>query len=71
MNLSFINQDQLNKKFLQYPELVFELAFKFSNELKNNYKSYVFRSATTKELTFENVKTREYLRIGYSLPQIA
>ena len=71
MNLSFINQDQLNKKFLKYPELVFELAFEFSNELKNNYKSYVFRSATTEELTFENVKTREYLKVGYSLPQIA
>ena len=60
MKLSLQKQKE---KFFKYPELAFELAFEKSNEFKSKSKNYVFRDITSKRLTFENVKTREYLTI--------
>ena len=51
------------EKFLKYPELAFELAFEKSSQFKSIYKNYVFKDITSKRLTFENVKTRQYLSI--------
>ena len=60
MKLSLQKQKE---NFFKYPELAFELAFKKSNQFKSIYKNYVYRGITSKRLTFENVKTREYLSI--------
>ena len=56
MKLSLQKQKE---KFFKYPELAFEK----SNEFKSKSKNYVFKDITSKRLTFENIKTREYLSI--------
>ena len=54
---------QQKEKFFKYPELAFELAFKKSSEFKSKFKNYIFKDITSKRLTFQNIKTKEYLSI--------
>ena len=55
-----------NTELMQNPNKAFEIGFKLSSELKNNVDDYRFIWATTSELQFKHVITRDTLKIAYS-----
>ena len=56
----------INSELMQNPNKAFELGFKLSTELKNNVDDYRFIWATTSELQFKHVITRNTLKIAYN-----
>jgi hypothetical protein len=56
----------VNSELMQNPNKAFELGFKLSTELKNNVDNYRFIWATSNELQFKHVITRDTLKIAYS-----
>ena len=56
----------VNSELMQNPDKAFELGFKLSAELKNNVDNYMFIWATTSELQFKHIITRDTLKIAYS-----
>ena len=56
----------VNSELMQNPNKAFELGFKLSTELKNNVDNYRFIWATSNELQFKHVITRNTLKIAYS-----
>tara|TARA_R110002012_G_scaffold48661_1_gene126414 strand:- start:79 stop:261 length:183 start_codon:yes stop_codon:yes gene_type:complete len=56
----------VNVKLMENPKKAFELGLKLSTELKNNVDRYRFIWATTNELQFKDVITRQTLKIAYS-----
>ena len=55
-----------NKELMRNPNKAFEIGFKLSPELKNNFSYYMFMGATDKELQFKHINTRQDLKIAYS-----
>ena len=55
-----------NKELMQNPNKAWELGLSLSNQLKNNIDDYRFIWATSNELQFKHVITRNTLKIAYS-----
>ena len=58
--------NNINNELMQNPNKAYEIGFKLSTELKNNVDRYRFIWATTNELQFKDVITRQTLKIAYS-----
>ena len=56
----------VNVKLMQNPNKAWEIGLNLSNQLKNNIDDYRFIWATTSELQFKHVITRNTLKIAYS-----
>ena len=55
-----------NTELMQDPNKAWELGLSLSNQLKNNIDDYRFIWATSNELQFKHVITRNTLKIAYS-----
>ena len=56
----------INSDLMQNPNKAWELGLSLSNQLKNNINDYRFIWATSNELQFKHVITRNTLKIAYS-----
>tara|TARA_R100001163_G_C4937650_1_gene110882 strand:+ start:377 stop:556 length:180 start_codon:yes stop_codon:yes gene_type:complete len=56
----------VNLHFMRNPTTAWQLGLSLSTELKNNVDRYRFIWATTNELQFKDVITRQTLKITYS-----
>jgi len=56
----------INSDLMQNPNKAWELGLSLSNQLKNNIDDYRFIWATSNELQFKHVITRNTLKIAYS-----
>jgi len=56
----------INSDLMQNPNKAWELGLRLSNQLKNNIDDYKFIWATSNELQFKHVITRNTLKIAYS-----
>jgi len=56
----------VNLHFMRNPTTAWELGLNLSTELKNNVDRYRFVWATTSELQFKDVITRQTLKIAYN-----
>ena len=56
----------VNVKLMQNPNKAWDMGLNLSTELKNNVDDYRFIWATTSELQFKHVITRNTLKIAYS-----
>jgi len=56
----------VNVKLMQNPNKAWEIGLNLSNQLKNNIDDYRFIWATSNELQFKHVITRDTLKIAYS-----
>jgi len=57
--------NDINIKLMENPNKAYEIGFKSSTELRNNVDKYMFILATSNQLQFKNIATREYLKINY------
>ena len=55
----------INSDLMQNPNKAWELGLSLSNQLKNNIDDYRFIWATSNELQFKHVITRNTLKIAY------
>ena len=56
----------INSDLMQNPNKAWKLGLSLSNQLKNNIDDYRFIWATSNELQFKHVITRNTLKIAYS-----
>jgi len=56
----------INSDLMRNPNKAWELGLSLSNQLKNNIDDYKFIWATSNELQFKHVITRNTLKIAYS-----
>ena len=56
----------INSDLMQNPNKAWKLGLSLSNQLKNNIDDYRFIWATSNELQFKHVITRDTLKIAYS-----
>ena len=56
----------INSDLMQNPNKAWKLGLSLSNQLKNNIDDYRFIWATSNELQFKHVITRNTLKIAYN-----
>jgi len=56
----------INPELMENPNKAWDMGINLSNQLKNNIDDYRFVWATTSELQFKHVITRDTLKIAYS-----